>query len=95
MPEFRKLNFTCGNCQLLCHPDRDERDRRYKLLTKNGVVVQNPDGSLEAVPPDVAKQRLAEMPPERRAMYERGRQRGGRQEGGREDARGATAPTRD
>ncbi len=71
MPEFRKLNFTCGNCQLLCHPDRDERDRRYKLLTENGVVVQNPDGSLEAVPPDVAKQRLAEMPPERRAMYER------------------------
>jgi len=70
-PCFKKLNVTCGNCQLLCHPDRDERTRRYKLLTKNGVVVQNSDGSLEAVPPDVAKQRLAAMPPERRAMYER------------------------
>jgi epoxyqueuosine reductase QueG len=71
MRDFKKLNITCGNCQLLCHPEREERERRYKLLTKNGVVVQNPDGSLEAVPAEVAKQRLAEMPSERRAMYER------------------------
>ncbi len=23
MPPNRKINFTCGNCQLICHPDRD------------------------------------------------------------------------
>ncbi len=71
MPGMRKLNVTCANCQLLCHPDRDERKRRYKLLTTSGVVVQNPDGSLVAMPPDEAKQRLAAMSPEQRAMYEK------------------------
>jgi epoxyqueuosine reductase QueG len=70
MPAQRKLNLTCGNCQLICHPDRAERKRRYKLLTKSGVVVQRPDGALEAVPLDVAKQHLAEMSPAQRACYE-------------------------
>jgi len=72
MPGQRKINFTCGNCQLLCHPDRAERKRRYKLLTKSGVVVQHPDGSLEAVSPGVAKRHLAAMSPEQRACYEDG-----------------------
>jgi epoxyqueuosine reductase QueG len=70
MPAQRKLNLTCGNCQLICHPVRDERKRRYKLLTKSGVVVQHPDGSLEAVRPEVAKQHLAAMSLEQRACYE-------------------------
>jgi hypothetical protein len=34
-------------------------------------VIQHPDGSLEAVSPERAKEHLAEMPPERRAMYEK------------------------
>ena len=48
MPKGRKVNMTCGNCQLICHPEEDERKRRYKLLTGNGVVVQHPDGTLQA-----------------------------------------------
>ena len=71
MPEGRKLNMTCGNCQLLCHPDREERKRRYKLLIKSGVVVQSEDGSLEAVPREIAEKRLREMSAEKRAMYEK------------------------
>ncbi len=71
LPNYRKINMTCGNCQLLCHPERDERKRRFKLLTKNGVVVQREDGTLEAVSVEDAKESLAEMNPERRAMYER------------------------
>jgi epoxyqueuosine reductase QueG len=71
MPGVRKLNMTCGNCQLICHPDRDERKRRYKLLTKSGVVVQNPDGSLEAVAPDIAEKYVSELSPEARACYEK------------------------
>jgi len=66
----KKLLLTCGNCQLICHPDKEERSRRYKLLTTSGVVVQNEDGSLEAVPPEEAEKRLAAMNPERRALYE-------------------------
>jgi ferredoxin len=71
MPRGRVINMTCGNCQLVCHPDRDERKRRYKLLTRNGVVVQNPDGSLETVSPEIAEKRLGEMPEEQRAWYEK------------------------
>jgi epoxyqueuosine reductase QueG len=69
MPATRKINKTCGNCQLICHPDRDERKRRYKLLTRSGVVVQHEDGSLEAVSPKIAAKHLAEMSPERRTRY--------------------------
>jgi len=71
MGSERKLNLTCGNCQLLCHPDRAERKRRYALLTKSGVVVQHEDGSLEAVSPKAARKHLSEMSPEQRAMYEK------------------------
>ena len=69
IPGLRALNVTCGNCQLICHPDRSERKRRYKLLTKGGVVVQHPDGSLEALTPKQAEAHLAAMSPEERAMY--------------------------
>lgn len=65
-----RLEFTCGHCQIICHPDKAVRARRYKMLTQSGVVVQNPDGSREAVTPEEAKRHLAEMPPETRALYE-------------------------
>jgi len=51
--------------------DRDERKRRYKLLTRSGVVVQHEDGSPEAVKPKAARKHLSEMSPERRAMHEK------------------------
>lgn len=65
-----KINFTCNNCSLVCHPDKETRKRRYKMLTQSGVVVQYPDGSLEAVSPEEAIDRLATMSPEHRALYE-------------------------
>ena len=64
-----RVELTCGNCQLICHPDKDIRKERYKLLTESGVIVQNPDGTLEAVSPEEAAKRLAEMRPEDRALY--------------------------
>jgi hypothetical protein len=30
-----KVELTCGNCQLICHPDKDVRKKRYKLLTES------------------------------------------------------------
>lgn len=65
-----KLYSTCANCQLICVPDKEERKRRYKLLTDSGVVVQHPDGSLEAMSPDHAIRFLDKMAPETRALYE-------------------------
>jgi epoxyqueuosine reductase QueG len=65
-----KMYLTCGNCQLICHPDKEERKRRYNMLKESGVVVQNEDGSLDAVTPEEAKQRMKGLSPERRAFYE-------------------------
>jgi epoxyqueuosine reductase QueG len=66
-----KVELTCGNCQLICHPDKEVRKQRYRLLVESGVVVQNPDGTLEAVSPEEAKKRIAAMDPDTRALYEK------------------------
>lgn len=66
-----KLYQTCGNCQLVCHPDREERKRRHKILIGSGVVVQRPDGTLRAMPLEEATSFLAGMEPETRALYEK------------------------
>ena len=65
-----KLYTTCGNCQIVCVPDKEERKRRYQLLAKGGVIIQNEDGSLEAVSPEEAEKRLSAMEPARRGLYE-------------------------
>lgn len=64
------IYVSCANCQYLCVPEKDERNRRFKLLAKGGVVVQKPDGTLEAVKPKEGKARLEAMEPERRGLYE-------------------------
>ena len=64
------MGLTCGNCQLICHPDKEVRKARYKMLVESGVIVQNPDGTLEAVSPEEAKKKLADMDPDTRALYE-------------------------
>jgi epoxyqueuosine reductase QueG len=69
MPGYRIEN-TCGNCQLVCHPDKEIRKRRYKMVVESGVVVQKPDGSREVVSPEEAQKRIANMDPETRALYE-------------------------
>jgi hypothetical protein len=65
-----RVELTCGNCQLICHPDKDIRKQRYKLLVESGVVVENSAGSREAVSPADAKERLAKMDTASRALYE-------------------------
>ncbi len=65
----KKLLLTCGNCQLVCHPDKDVRTQRYKMLADSGVVVQREDGRLEAVRPDEARRYLDSLNPELRALY--------------------------
>jgi hypothetical protein len=55
---------------LICTPDKEERKRRHKLVKESGVIVQNGDGTLEAVTPEEARKRMDAMDPERRVMYE-------------------------
>jgi len=56
----------------ICTPDKEQRKKRLKMIKEAGVVVQNPDGSLEALSPEAAKKRIAAMSPEVRALYEDG-----------------------
>lgn len=65
-----KVELTCGNCQLICHPDKNVRKARYKTLTQSGVMVQHADGRREAVTPEEAKAHLAKMDDDQRALYE-------------------------
>jgi epoxyqueuosine reductase len=65
-----RLRQTCGSCQIICSPDKEVRKARHRMLIGNGVVVQNPNGSLEAVSPEEAEERLAAMNPETRSLYE-------------------------
>jgi hypothetical protein len=62
--------MTCGNCQLVCSPDKEERKMRYKALLSGGCIVQHPDGRFEAQSPEDAAVSVAAMPPEVRARYE-------------------------
>ena len=64
-----QVELTCGNCQLICHPDKEVRKKRFKLLVESGVIVENPDGSREAVSPEEAINRLAAMDQVTRALY--------------------------
>jgi hypothetical protein len=66
----KKLYLTCGNCQLICTPEREERKRRFKSLTESGVVIQNQDGSLEVLSPQAANERMASLPANIRVLYE-------------------------
>lgn len=66
----RDLSTSCGNCSLVCHPDRKERDDRVATLHQSGVVVQHDDGDLEAMPAKEARAYLDAMPVERRRIYE-------------------------
>ncbi len=68
-PGYR-LEYTCSNCQLVCHPDKEVRKARYRMLKESGVVIQEPDGTRRAVSPEEAKEYLKAMPPERRKLYE-------------------------
>lgn len=72
-----KLRQTCGSCQIICTPDKEERKKRHKMLTQSGVVVQNPDGSLKAVSPEKGIEWIASMSSEQRALYEETKKEGG------------------
>lgn len=65
-----KVQLTCGNCQLICHPDKEVRKKRYKTLVKSGVIIQHPDGSCKAVSPEEGKKHIENMDSETRALYE-------------------------
>ncbi len=65
----QNLNLTCGHCQLICHPDKEVRKKRYKTLIESGVVIQKEDGSLEATTPEEADEYINSLPAEKQGWY--------------------------
>ncbi len=65
-----KLRVACANCQLVCCPDKDERKKRYQMLTQSGVIIQNADGRRQAVSKETAERLFDDMPVAQRALYE-------------------------
>lgn len=64
-----KLYLTCGNCQLLCWPNPEDRKGNLRILTSTGAVIQKPDGSLQRVSPQEAEAYVGGLDEERRALY--------------------------
>ncbi len=64
-----KIHQTCGNCQIICHPDKEVRKERYQMLKEGGVVVQHPDGKLQAMSPEDGVRFATDMPAERKNLY--------------------------
>jgi len=64
-----KQYMTCGNCQLVCFGNKKETAKNLKLLHKSGCVLQRPDGSLYALPPEEAAIVFEEMEPEHKKLY--------------------------
>ena len=65
-----RMEYTCSNCHFVCHPDREVRKARYRMLMEGGVIIQEPDGTRRAVSPEEAKGYLNSMPPDRRKLYD-------------------------
>jgi len=63
------LYLTCGNCQLLCWPNFEERKENFRVLTSTGVVIQKPDGSLTRVSPEEGEAYVLGLDEEKRALY--------------------------
>ncbi|MBU2510034.1 epoxyqueuosine reductase [bacterium] len=63
------IELTCCFCQLVCHPDKEVRKKRLKMIRNSGVTIQRSDGSLASVSPDDAEKWLASLDKETRALY--------------------------
>jgi epoxyqueuosine reductase len=64
-----KLYLTCGNCQLLCWPDPEDRKENFRILTSSGTVIQKPDGFLETVSAEEAEAYVMGLDEGRRSLY--------------------------
>jgi epoxyqueuosine reductase QueG len=64
-----KLYLTCGNCQLICWPDFEDRKENFRILTSSGVVIQKPDGSLKNVSPQEGEEFINGLDKERKSLF--------------------------
>jgi epoxyqueuosine reductase QueG len=64
-----EMQYTCSNCQFVCHPDKEVRKRRHKMLMESGIVIEGEDGTKHAVSSKEAEEFLERMPEDRRKLF--------------------------
>jgi epoxyqueuosine reductase len=64
-----KLYLTCGNCQLLCWPNPEDRKENFRILISSGVIIQEADGALKNVAPEEGAAYLHALSEDRRNLY--------------------------
>ncbi|MDR1404560.1 MAG: hypothetical protein LBJ20_03205 [Candidatus Methanoplasma sp.] len=64
-----EMQYTCSNCQFVCHPDPEVRKKRLSMLRNSGAVIEDSDGNRTAVSPEEAEKYVSELPSERRRLY--------------------------
>ena len=63
------IELTCCFCHLVCHPDKEERKRRLRLIRNSGVIIQERDGVRRAVKPEEADQWLKSLDNQTKALF--------------------------
>lgn len=49
------MEYSCSTCQFICHPDKEVRKNRFKLLRNSGVIIEDEKGNRKAVTPEEAE----------------------------------------
>lgn len=60
---------SCGMCQLICFGNKKDNAKNFRLLSKSGCAVQEPDGTLLILSAEEAEEKLRTMPQEHSALY--------------------------
>lgn len=64
-----RMEYTCSNCHFVCHPDKEIRAARYKMLLEGGVIIEDVNGERRAVSPQEGQTYIDSLPEERKKMY--------------------------
>ena len=64
-----EMQYTCSNCQFVCHPDPAVRKRRLAAIRNSGAIIEDRDGQKKAVSPEEAERYVSGLPAERRRLY--------------------------
>ena len=68
IPQY-KLEYTCSNCQFICHPDKEVRNYRFKILKNSGVIIEDEEGNRNPVRPEEAERIIQDMPDKKKKLY--------------------------
>lgn len=63
-----KIEYTCSLCQIICHPNKEIRNKRYQNLVKSGVIIEE-NGKKKAVTAQKAEEIFNSMPIDKKKLY--------------------------